>query len=109
MFEYVLQHQDGGCHARRGHFVTRHGPVQLPTFMPVGTGGTVKGLTIDLLSLNGLNSSMLLPERRHSTKDNSRLNPALCAGALTRLLWSCCALLLLWATVYWALCNFYYY
>jgi queuine tRNA-ribosyltransferase len=31
--------------ARRGAFVTSHGAVQTPVFMPVGTQGTVKGLT----------------------------------------------------------------
>jgi queuine tRNA-ribosyltransferase len=33
--------------ARRGEFVTTHGRVQTPAFMPVGTQGTVKGLTPD--------------------------------------------------------------
>src|SRR3569833_24415 len=31
--------------ARRGEFVTPHGVVQTPAFMPVGTQATVKGLT----------------------------------------------------------------
>jgi queuine tRNA-ribosyltransferase len=33
--------------ARRGEFVTPHGRVQTPAFMPVGTQGTVKGLSPD--------------------------------------------------------------
>jgi queuine tRNA-ribosyltransferase len=31
--------------ARRGRITTPHGPVETPAFMPVGTRGTVKGLT----------------------------------------------------------------
>ena len=36
--------RDGNLKARRGVLLTRHGPVQTPVFMPVGTAGTVKGL-----------------------------------------------------------------
>ena len=35
--------------ARRGRLRTAHGDVETPAFMPVGTGGTVKGLTPDEL------------------------------------------------------------
>lgn len=40
---YSLIKKDGS--ARRGVFQTRHGEVQTPIFMPVGTQATVKGLT----------------------------------------------------------------
>lgn len=53
MFEYSLLHSDRRTGARRGQFVTPHGIVQLPTFMPVGTLGTVKGLSRDLLQSTG--------------------------------------------------------
>ncbi|MCT6838819.1 MAG: hypothetical protein M3036_14330, partial [Bifidobacteriales bacterium] len=33
--------------ARAGWLHTRHGSVPTPTFMPVGTVGTVKGITMD--------------------------------------------------------------
>ncbi len=33
--------------ARRGTLTLAHGIVETPVFMPVGTGGTVKGLTPD--------------------------------------------------------------
>ncbi len=33
-----------GSYARRGHLTLRHGVVQTPIFMPVGTYGTVKGV-----------------------------------------------------------------
>ncbi|MGD9721677.1 MAG: tRNA guanosine(34) transglycosylase Tgt [Pirellulales bacterium] len=39
--------------ARRGTLVTPHGEVQTPTFMPVGTQGTVKGLSVDALTASG--------------------------------------------------------
>ncbi len=42
-FSFTLKKTDGG--ARRGEIVTPHGAVQTPAFMPVGTQGTVKGLT----------------------------------------------------------------
>ncbi len=42
-FSFSLKKTDGA--ARRGEFVTPHGRVQTPAFMPVGTQGTVKGLT----------------------------------------------------------------
>lgn len=41
-FSFTLHKADGA--ARRGAFVTPHGAVQTPAFMPVGTQGTVKGL-----------------------------------------------------------------
>jgi queuine tRNA-ribosyltransferase len=41
-FTFTLHTTDGM--ARRGDFVTPHGQVQTPAFMPVGTAGTVKGL-----------------------------------------------------------------
>ena len=37
--------EDAGSHARRGQLELPHGSVRTPAFMPVGTYGTVKGLT----------------------------------------------------------------
>jgi hypothetical protein len=34
-----------GSHARRGRLTLNHGVVETPIFMPVGTYGTVKGVT----------------------------------------------------------------
>src|SRR5262249_6279164 len=42
-FSFNLISTDGA--ARRGEFATPHGRIQTPAFMPVGTQGTVKGLT----------------------------------------------------------------
>ncbi|WP_146392772.1 tRNA guanosine(34) transglycosylase Tgt [Allorhodopirellula solitaria] len=51
MFHFDLLQQSDG--ARRGVFHTPRGDVQTPTFMPVGTVGTVKGLTIDQVAATG--------------------------------------------------------
>ncbi|MGL6194560.1 MAG: tRNA-guanine transglycosylase, partial [Thermoguttaceae bacterium] len=39
--------------ARRGVISFRRGTVQTPTFMPVGTLGTVKGIEIEMLRASG--------------------------------------------------------
>ncbi len=44
---YELLRQDHATHARLGRVTTRHGGFDTPAFMPVGTQGTVKGLTPD--------------------------------------------------------------
>ncbi|MGI9517670.1 MAG: tRNA guanosine(34) transglycosylase Tgt [Pirellulaceae bacterium] len=44
-FHYELIHVDKHCGARRGRLATPRGDIELPTFMPVGTVGSVKGLT----------------------------------------------------------------
>lgn len=49
LFQYQLLHRDANCQARRGSFTTTRGVVQLPTFMPVGTRGSVKGVEVGLL------------------------------------------------------------
>ena len=49
--------------ARRGRMVTRHGAVETPAFMPVGTQGTVKGMTT--AELAELNTAMLLSNSYH--------------------------------------------
>jgi queuine tRNA-ribosyltransferase len=50
-FSFTLMKTDGA--ARRGEIVTPHGRVQTPAFMPVGTQGTVKGLTPDIVRETG--------------------------------------------------------
>jgi queuine tRNA-ribosyltransferase len=50
-FSFTLLKTDGA--ARRGEIVTPHGRVQTPAFMPVGTQGTVKGLTPDIVRGTG--------------------------------------------------------
>ena len=50
-FSFRLLAADGA--ARRGEFVTPHGKVQTPAFMPVGTQGTVKGLMPEAVAATG--------------------------------------------------------
>ena len=42
---FTLLRTDSATAARRGRLVTRHGVVETPIFMPVGTQGTVKAVT----------------------------------------------------------------
>ncbi len=62
-FEFQLSHRDATCSARRGCFMTPHGPVQTPGFMPVGTQATVKGVTIDQVAATG--AEMILGNTYH--------------------------------------------
>jgi queuine tRNA-ribosyltransferase len=41
---FTIQHLDPGSKARAGILRTEHGEIPTPVFMPVGTGGTVKGV-----------------------------------------------------------------
>lgn len=43
---FELQHTDPLSNARAGLLTTDHGQIQTPIFMPVGTVGSVKGLTV---------------------------------------------------------------
>jgi queuine tRNA-ribosyltransferase len=50
---YELMGRSTDCAARRGRLHTEHGVVELPCFMPVGTQGTVKGLTAAMVRETG--------------------------------------------------------
>jgi queuine tRNA-ribosyltransferase len=52
-FAFELLHIDQHCGARLGRLTTPRGTIDLPTFMPVGTCGTVKGLTFDQVESTG--------------------------------------------------------
>ena len=60
-FELIKSCPETG--ARLGKLVTGHGPVDTPAFMPVGTQGTVKGITTE--ELTGLNTAMILANSYH--------------------------------------------
>ncbi len=62
-FDFQLSHRDATTSARRGLFLTPHGPVETPGFMPVGTQGTVKGVTIDQVAQTG--ADMILGNTYH--------------------------------------------
>ena len=55
--------RDPGSRARRGTLLTAHGPVETPAFMPVGTRGTVTGMTPR--DLRELRSQMILANTYH--------------------------------------------
>ena len=59
-FEVVKTDPSG---ARLGRLTTPHGTVETPAFMPVGTAGTVKGMTQE--ALEDLNVSLLLANTYH--------------------------------------------
>jgi queuine tRNA-ribosyltransferase len=63
MFRFHLIATDPATGARRGTFETPHGPVETPAFMPVGTVGTVKGITPDQLRETG--AQMILGNTYH--------------------------------------------
>lgn len=52
-FSFELHHTDAGSAARRATLHTPRSSVDLPTFMPVGTLGTVKGLDIERVQETG--------------------------------------------------------
>lgn len=62
-FDFELIGTDAITGARRGRFHTPHGVVETPTFMPVGTQATVKGLTIDQVASTG--AQMILGNTYH--------------------------------------------
>ena len=56
MFDFTLHAKDGA--ARTGTFTTPHGDVETPVFMPVGTNGSVKGVSPEEVEASG--ASMIL-------------------------------------------------
>jgi len=62
-FKFELLHVDQYCGARLGRLTTPRGVIDLPTFMPVGTCGTVKGMTTDMVEATG--SQILLGNTYH--------------------------------------------
>ncbi len=61
MFTHTLTATDGP--ARAGTLHTAHGPVDTPTFMPVGTAGTVKAMTMD--QVRGTGAGIVLGNTYH--------------------------------------------
>ena len=52
-FRFEILHRDSSCAARLGRVHTAHGSFDTPAFMAVGTRGSVKGLTPDMLRAAG--------------------------------------------------------
>ena len=53
LFAFEVQSTDSQSGARVSTFVTPHGEVQMPAFIPVGTQGTVKGLSVEATRATG--------------------------------------------------------
>lgn len=62
-FRFEVEHRDATSRGRAGRWITPHGVVQTPAFMPVGTAATVKGLTPDQLAEAG--AQMVLANTYH--------------------------------------------
>ena len=63
MLQFDLLKTDPASHARRGQLTLNHGVVQTPIFMPVGTYGTVKGVTPR--SLDDMGAQIILGNTFH--------------------------------------------
>jgi queuine tRNA-ribosyltransferase len=50
---FTIKHRSSECGGRHGRLVTRHGVVQTPIFMPVGTQASVKAVTVENLKEMG--------------------------------------------------------
>ena len=62
-FDFEVLHVDRHCGARRSRLSTPRGTIELPCFMPVGTCGTVKGLTNE--QLLSIDSQIILANTYH--------------------------------------------
>src|SRR5512139_157061 len=62
-FAFANGARDPGTRARRGAFTTRHGRVETPAFMPVGTRASVTGLTP--ADVAGLGAEIVLANTYH--------------------------------------------
>ena len=63
MLKFDLLQTDPASHARRGRLTLNHGVVETPIFMPVGTYGTVKGVTPT--SLEDMGAQIILGNTFH--------------------------------------------
>ncbi len=63
MFEYRVTARCAGTQARAGEFITPHGVIKTPVFMPVGTQATVKAMTPE--ELEELGAQIILGNTYH--------------------------------------------
>ncbi len=63
LFDFTVSARDTRTSARAGALETAHGIVHTPTFMPVGTRATVKGVTAD--QLRALDAQVVLANTYH--------------------------------------------
>ena len=69
---FTLIHEDNKTNARAGLLKTAHGDVETPIFMPVGTQGSVKALSIS--DLNSTQSSIILGNTYHLYFNSQNIN-----------------------------------
>lgn len=62
--KFIIEAKDKDSSARAGKFETSRGIVETPVFMPVGTVGSVKGITADELK-NNINAPVILGNTYH--------------------------------------------
>lgn len=62
-FAFKVLHRDATSHARRGLFRTSHGEFETPAFMPVGTLGSVKAMSQEMLE--SLDARIILGNTYH--------------------------------------------
>ncbi|MCQ2110060.1 MAG: tRNA guanosine(34) transglycosylase Tgt [Bacteroidaceae bacterium] len=62
--KFELQHTDPQSQARAGRITTDHGVIETPIFMPVGTVGSVKGISVDVLK-NDIKAQIILGNTYH--------------------------------------------
>lgn len=60
---FTLHSKSTECMARRGEVATEHGTFQTPVFMPVGTAGTVKAVTVE--NLKDIGAQIILGNTYH--------------------------------------------
>ena len=63
MFEFKVLCVDATSNARRGRLVTKHGEIETPIFMPVGTAASVKSL--DPRDLKNIGAQIVLANTYH--------------------------------------------
>ncbi|HAD04063.1 MAG: tRNA guanosine(34) transglycosylase Tgt [Desulfuromonadales bacterium GWD2_61_12] len=63
MSVFELLQQDGASPARRGRLRTRRGDIETPAFMPVGTRGTVKAMSVE--GLEEVGAQIILANTYH--------------------------------------------
>jgi queuine tRNA-ribosyltransferase len=61
--KFTLEAESNGSRARAATFLTLHGKVETPIFMPVGTQATVKAQTMETLKMTG--AQLLLANTYH--------------------------------------------
>ncbi len=63
LFDFTIHHSDNNSSARTGTFVTSHGEISTPVFMPVGTKGAVRTLSME--DLEDMGADIILGNTYH--------------------------------------------